>query len=49
MEWLLSEKIAGGLALLLLIIGLIGDYKASKKPNKPSYPRPDPWDKNFED
>jgi len=36
-------------AVIVMIIGLAKDYKNSKKPNQPTHPRPEPWDKSYED
>lgn len=36
-------------AVVVLIAGIIGDVKSSRRPNQPTHPKPEMWDKNFED
>ncbi|WP_157363816.1 hypothetical protein [Alkaliflexus imshenetskii] len=36
-------------AVLVLAVCIIGDIKASKRPNQPTHHRPEPWDKTYED
>jgi hypothetical protein len=42
------ETIAVICAVVLLVYGVIRDNKASKRPNQPTHPRPEPWDKTFD-
>lgn len=49
MDLTLTEIVLFGAAAIVLIAGAIGDYRASKKENQPQYPRPEPWDKSYED
>ncbi len=36
-------------AVVVLISGVIGDIRASRRPNQPTHHKPETWDKTFED